>query len=282
MIFSGKNFSFELEKKTYVMGILNVTDDSFFDGGKYNSPQKAVEHTKRMLNEGADIIDIGAHSTRPNHKVLTPDEELEILKNYLPLIYNETGAVISVDTFYPSVAEYALQNGASIINDVSGVFNTEMARLIKEYDCGWIIMHTGGGDSSTIPEYKNDIITEVKDFFIDSINKCEGFGICKNQLCLDVGIGFGKSHEHNLELIKNLSNVKIDDVAMLMALSSKRVVKLSTNSEKDDLVYGTITGNVLAISGGADIIRVHNVKENVLSAKMADAVVRGNYGQDNC
>lgn len=275
MIFSGEHFNFELGKKTYVMGILNVTDDSFFDGGKYNSPQKSVEHAKRMLDEGADIIDIGAHSTRPGHKVLTPDEELEILKDYLPLIYNETGAVISVDTFYPTVAEYALTNGASIINDVSGVFNPEMAKLVKKYNCGWVLMHTGGGDSSVIPEYKNDIITEVESFFIDSINKCEQFGICKNQICLDVGIGFGKSHEHNLEIIKNLSKLKVADVAMLMALSSKRVVRLSTHSENEDLVYGTIAGNVLAISGGADLIRVHNVKENALSAKMADAVVRG-------
>lgn len=275
MIFSGEHFSFELGKKTYVMGILNVTDDSFFDGGKYNSPHKSVEHAKRMLDEGADIIDIGAHSTRPGHKVLTPDEELEILKDYLPLIYNETGAVISVDTFYPTVAEYALKNGASIINDVSGVFNPEMAQLVKKYNCGWVLMHTGGGDSSVIPEYKNDIITEVESFFIDSINKCEQFGICKNQICLDVGIGFGKSHEHNLELIKNFRKLKVADVAMLMALSSKRVVKLSTHSENEDLVYGTIAGNVLAISGGADLIRVHNVKENALSAKMADAVVRG-------
>ena len=275
MIFSGEHFNFELGKKTYVMGILNVTDDSFFDGGKYNSPQKSVEHAKRMLDEGADIIDIGAHSTRPGHKVLTPDEELEILKDYLPLIYNETGAVISVDTFYPTVAEYALNNGASIINDVSGVFNPEMAQLVKKYNCGWVLMHTGGGDSSVIPEYKNDIITEVESFFIDSINKCEEFGICKNQICLDVGIGFGKSHEHNLEIIKNLSKLKVADVAMLMALSSKRVVRLSTHSENEDLVYGTIAGNVLAISGGADLIRVHNVKENALSAKMADAVVRG-------
>ena len=275
MIFSGEHFNFELGKKTYVMGILNVTDDSFFDGGKYNSPQKSVEHAKRMLDEGADIIDIGAHSTRPGHKVLTPDEELEILKDYLPLIYNETGAVISVDTFYPTVAEYALTNGASIINDVSGVFNPEMAQLVKKYNCGWVLMHTGGGDSSVIPEYKNDIITEVESFFIDSINKCEQFGICKNQICLDVGIGFGKSHEHNLEIIKNLSKLKVADVAMLMALSSKRVVRLSTHSENEDLVYGTIAGNVLAISGGADLIRVHNVKENALSANMADAVVRG-------
>lgn len=275
MIFSGSKFNFELGKKTYVMGILNVTDDSFFDGGKYNSPQKAVEHTKRMLMEGADIIDIGAHSTRPNHKILTPDEELDNIKNYLPLIYNETNAVISVDTFYPLVAQYALENGASIINDVSGVFNPEIANLVKEYNCGWVITHTGGADSSTIPEYKNDIITEVSDLFVDTLNKCEEIGINKNQLCFDVGIGFGKSHAHNLELIKNIDKVKIDGVAMLMALSSKRVVKISTDVENDDLIYGTIAGNVIAVSGGADIIRVHNVKENVLAVKMADAVLRG-------
>lgn len=275
MTFSGNNFNFELGKKTYVMGILNVTDDSFFDGGKYNSPQRAVEHAKRMFSEGADIIDIGAHSTRPNHKKLTSDEELEIIRNYLPLIYNEINAVISVDTFYPQVAKYALENGASIINDVSGAFNPEMARLVKNYNCGWIITHTGGADSSTIPEYKNDIITEVSDFFVDTLNKCEEIRINKNQLCFDVGIGFGKSYEHNLELIKNVDKVKFDSVAMLMALSSKRVVKISTDAENDDLVYGTIAGNVLAISGGADIIRVHNVKENVLSVKMADAVLRG-------
>lgn len=275
MIFSGSKFNFELGKKTYVMGILNVTDDSFFDGGKYNSPQKAVEHTKRMLMEGADIIDIGAHSTRPNHKILSPDEELDIIKNYLPLIYNETNAVISVDTFYPLVAQYALENGASIINDVSGVFNPEIANLVKEYNCGWVITHTGGADSSTIPEYKNDIITEVSDFFVDTLNKCEEIGINKNQLCFDVGIGFGKSHAHNLELIKNVDKVKVDGVAMLMALSSKRVVKISTDVENDDLIYGTIAGNVIAVSGGADIIRVHNVKENVLAVKMADAVLRG-------
>ena len=104
------------------------------------------------------------------------------------------------------------------------------------------------------------------------------FGISKNQICLDVGIGFGKSHTHNLELIKNIDKVKIDGVAMLMALSSKRVVKLSTGVENDELIYGTIAGNILAVSGGANIIRVHNVKENVLSVKMADAVLRGKYG----
>lgn len=275
MIFSGKNFEFELGKKTYIMGILNVTEDSFYDGGKYNTPEKAVARVKEILNEGADIIDIGAHSTRPNHKELTEKEELEIIKKYLPLIYNETGAIISVDTFYPSVAEYALQNGASIINDVSGVFNEKMAELVVKYNCGWVIMHTGGGDSITVPEYATTVTEDVIEFFDSMLNKCLEYGIHENQLCFDMGIGFGKSHEHNIELIKNIDKLKQKDVALLTALSMKRVVKNATNVQGEDLLYGTISANALAIMGGTDIIRVHNVKENVLAAKMVDAVVRG-------
>lgn len=274
MTFSAKNFNFELGKKTYVMGILNVTADSFFDGGLYNSPEKAVEHTKRMLCDGADIIDIGAQSTRPGHTTLTPQEELEIIKKYLPLLANETNAVISVDTFYPSVAKYALDNGASIINDVSGEFNLEMANLVKEYNCGWVIMHTGGGDSSTVVDYPNGVTNDVLSFFNEMLCKCESFGINKKQIAFDMGIGFGKSYEDNLELIKNINKIKIKDVALLTALSSKRVIATSTDAEKDDLVYGTISANSLAIQGGTDIIRVHNVRENVLAARMCDAVVR--------
>ncbi len=275
MIFSGNNFKFELGKKTYIMGILNVTSDSFYDGGKYNIPEKAVARAKEMLDEGTDIIDIGAHSTRPNHTVLTENEELEIIKNYLPLIYNETKAVISVDTFYPVVAEYALQNGASIINDVSGTFNEEMAKLVVQYNCGWVMMHTGGGDSVIVPEYATTVTDDVIDFFTKMLSKCVDFGITKNQLCFDMGIGFGKSHEQNVELIKNIKKLKQKDIALLTALSMKRVVKNTTNAEGDELLYGTISANTLAIKGGTDIIRVHNVKENVLVAKMADAVVRG-------
>ncbi len=275
MIFSGNNFKFELGKKTYIMGILNVTCDSFYDGGKYNTPEKAVARAKDMLSEGADIIDIGAHSTRPNHTVLTENEELEIIKNYLPLVYNETKAVISVDTFYPAVAEYALQNGASIINDVSGFFNEEMAKLVLKYNSGWILMHTGGGDSVTVPEYAKTVTEDVIDFFAEMLKKCTDYGIRINQICFDMGIGFGKSHEQNIELIKNIDMLKQSNVALLTALSMKRVVKNTSNAEGDDLLYGTISANTLAIKGGTDILRVHNVKENVLAAKMTDAVVRG-------
>ncbi len=274
-MFSGKNFSFSLGKKTYIMGILNVTADSFFDGGMYNSPKKALLHAKQMLNDGADIIDIGAQSTRPGCTQFSAAEELEIIKNYLPMLYNETGAVISVDTFYPEVAEYALRNGASIINDVSGVFNEKMAQLIRDYKCGWVLMHTGGGDAQSVPEYKSSVTEDVISFFKDMLTKCENFGISRNQIMLDMGIGFGKTNEQNIELIKNINKLKIKDIALLTALSSKRVVANATNTDGYDRVYGTIAADVLAIAGGTDFIRVHNVKENMLASKMADVIIRG-------
>ena len=275
MIFSGKDFSFELGKKTYVMGILNVTKDSFSDGGKYNTPYKAKEHTKEMLLQGADIIDIGAQSTRPGSTLMTAEEELNVIKQYLPYLANEFGCVFSVDTFYPQVAEYALNNGASIINDVSGKFNKDIAELVLKYDCGWIVTHTGNGDAETVPDYKTSVTEDIIAFFDEILEKCTQLQIPYNRIMLDIGIGFGKDYEQNIEAIKNISKFKRDDVALLTALSLKRVVGIATDSETQDRVYGTISANTLAIAGGTDFIRVHNVKENVLGAKMVDAVVRG-------
>ena len=275
MIFSGNNFSFELGKKTYVMGILNVTKDSFADGGKYNTPEKAIEHTRRMLLQGANIIDIGAQSTRPGSTLMSVQEELNIIKQYLPCLANEFDCVFSVDTFYPEVAEYALNNGASIINDVSGKFNKDMAELVLKYDCGWIITHTGNGDAQTVPDYKTSATEDVITFFDEVLDKCNQLQIPHNRIMLDIGIGFGKSYEHNIEVIKNIKRIKRQNVALLTALSLKRVVGIATDSDKEDRLYGTISANTLAIAGGTDFIRVHNVKESVLGAKMADAVLRG-------
>ena len=274
MMFEGKNFSFELGKKTYVMGILNVTKDSFADGGKYNTPEKAKEHVAEMLLQGADVFDIGAQSTRPDSQLISPQEELEIIKQYLPFLSNEFNCVFSVDTFYPEVAEYALNNGASIINDVSGTFNEEMAELVKKYDCGWIIMHTGGGNANTVPEYKTSVTDDVVSFFDDVLEKCDMHNISHKSIMLDIGIGFGKTYEQNIEVIKNIAKIKRNNVALLTALSLKRVVGTATDAEKDDRLFGTISANSLAIANGTDFIRVHNVKENVLGAKMADALVR--------
>lgn len=273
-MFKGKSFEFELGKKTFVMGILNVTEDSFYDGGKYNSCEKALEHTKEMLSFGADVIDIGAQSTRPGHKIITAEEELEIIKQYLPYIYDETKAVISVDTFYPAVAEYALENGAAIINDVSGRFSVEMAEIIKRYNAGWIIMHTGGGTADVVPDYNDGITENVKNFFELTKKQCVDFGLSLEQIMFDVGIGFGKTTEQSMEILRQLNSFN-NDVAMMVALSSKRIIGETTNSEGYDRVYGTISANVFSAINGADFVRVHNVKENVLALKMIDAIIRG-------
>lgn len=273
-MFKGKNFEFELNKKTYVMGILNVTEDSFFDGGKYNTVERALAHTKEMLQDGADIIDIGAQSTKPGHKEISAKEELKIIKQYLPYIYNETKAVISVDTFYPVVAEYALQNGAAIINDVSGVVSEEMAKVIKKYNAGWIIMHTGGGTADVVPDYKMGIVENVNNFFVDSRKRCIDLGLSIEQLVFDIGIGFGKTTEQSMSLLKHLNSLK-SDIPLMVALSSKRIIGETTKADGYDRVYGTISANVFSATNGADLVRVHNVKENVLALKMLDAIVRG-------
>ena len=272
--FSGSGFDYPLGEKTYIMGILNITEDSFFDGGRYVEKSAQLKRALEMCAQGADLIDIGAQSTRPNHTVKTAEEEIKLLKPVLSEIVKAVDVPVSVDTYYPEVARFALENGVKIINDVSGVFNPDTARLVKEYDAGWIIMHSGNADSSTEVEYKNGVVNAVNLFFDEMLESCNKFGIEKSRIMLDMGIGFGKSNEDNLELIRNVSSLKREDVALLTALSCKRVIKNSTFAEGEDLLFGTLCANTAAIMGGTDFIRVHHVKENALAAKMADELYR--------
>ena len=273
--FKGNGFSFELNKKTYIMGILNVTPDSFFDGGKYNSTEKAVERAIQIEKEGADIIDIGAQSTRPGSITLTDDEELNVIRSYLIPVAKSVNIPVSVDTFYPKVAEYCLENGAKIINDVSGTLNPEMAKLIKQYNAGWVVMHNPS-NASDIYDYSafGGVVNAVNAFFEKAENTAKKFGIPTENLCFDMGIGFGKSHKDNIELIKNSDRLKKQEKALLTALSCKRVTNIPTNAEGYDRVFPTVAADVIAICGKTDFIRVHHVKEAVLSAKMADEIVR--------
>lgn len=272
--FQGNGFSFPLNTRTYIMGILNVTPDSFFDGGKWNSPQVALEHALEMEKDGADLLDIGAQSTRPGHTPLTDAQELRVLQQFLPLLAKRVKIPISVDTFYPLVAEYALQNGAQIVNDVSGVFSEQMADIVRRYRAGWIVMHSGNSDSDTVAEYPNGVTQDVLSFFDRMQKKCASCGISAEQICFDMGIGFGKSHADNLELIRNISKLKQKDRALLTALSCKRVVANETAADGEDRLYGTLAADTLAIAGGTDFIRVHHVREAALAAKMTDALVR--------
>lgn len=256
------------------MGILNVTPDSFYDGGKYNSPQKALEQAFKIVQDGADIIDIGANSTRPNAEVLSAEEELNIIKEYIPFLTDKVNTVFSVDTFYPEVAEYALNNGVSVINDVSGVFNPQMAETVKKYNCGWVIMYNGRVQRKNDTE--NTSVTEkVSAFFSEMLEKCSDFGIPPERIMLDAGIGFTGSFGEDIEIIKNTDIIKNKSCAYLTALSNKRVIKNSSGAEGDDKVYGTVAANVFAVSGGTDFVRVHNVRENRLALNTADRIIRG-------
>lgn len=274
--FKGNGFSFEINKRTYIMGILNVTPDSFFDGGQWNSPEKAVEHALKMQEDGADIIDIGAQSTRPGSVLLSEDEELEIIKKYIPAVTSSVNVPVSVDTFYPRVAEYCLENGAKIINDVSSKMDKEMALVVKKHNAGWIVMHTGNASASQEADYSKcgGVVNDVLAFFDKAEEIAAEYSISRENICFDMGFGFGKSHFDNLELLRNIDKLKSPERALLTALSCKRLVKNETGADGYDRVFGTLAADTLAIAGGTDFIRVHHVKEACLAAKMTDAVVR--------
>lgn len=274
--FKGNGFSFEINKRTYIMGILNVTPDSFFDGGQWNSPEKAVKHALKMQEDGADIIDIGAQSTRPGSVLLSEDEELEIIKKYIPAVTSAVNVPVSVDTFYPRVAEYCLENGAKIINDVSSKMDREMALVVKKHNAGWIVMHTGNASASQEADYSKcgGVVNDVLAFFDKAEEIATEYSISHENICFDMGFGFGKSHFDNLELLRNIDKLKSPERALLTALSCKRLVKNETGADGYDRVFGTLAADTLAIAGGTDFIRVHHVKEACLAAKMTDAVVR--------
>lgn len=274
-MFKARGHEFPLGKKTYVMGILNYTPDSFSDGGLYNTPEKALEHALAMQADGADIIDIGANSTRPDAVILSAAQEEERLQPVIGELCARLDCAVSVDTFYPSCAKAALEAGADIINDVSGVFNPEIAQLCKQYSAGYIVMHNPCG-SAEVSEYPNGAVNEIRRFFLDTLTLAAKAGLPKTQLCLDMGLGFGKSYEDNLELLREAEWLKIQGVALLAAGSRKRFVGRASgveNSAQRDA--GTVAAHTAAIAGGADIIRVHNVFAGVQGARVADAIYRG-------
>lgn len=275
-VFEGRGFSLPLGKKTYVMGILNVTPDSFSDGGKWFEVENAVSHALKMIEDGADILDIGAQSTRPGHTPVSPEEELRRLTPVLEALKGKIPVPISVDTYYPEVAREVLKMGAHIVNDVSGVFNTEMAEIVRDNNAGWIVMHTGGGTADINVQYPDGVTADVISFYEDMMNKAVEFGIKPSQMCMDPGIGFGKTYEENLELIRTVSETLRDDCALLVGSSRKRVIGQATGIEKaDERTSGNIAADVAAIMGGCDIIRVHDVLPCAQAAKMADAIFRG-------
>ena len=273
--FKARDFCFPLGKRTYIMGILNVTPDSFSDGGLYLEPGKAIERALEMQSQGADIIDIGAQSTRPGAQLLSAADEIARLSPVLEALKDKLTVPVSVDTFYPQTVEFALKNQAAVINDVSGTVSAELAELVKKYGAGWVIMHNGGGAQAVNTEYESGVLKAVRGFFDKALEQAARFGVHKENLCFDAGIGFGKIHEDNLQLLRHLNEVKIEGIALLTAASRKRVVGFATAEENPGMrVSGTIAANTAAIAGGTDFIRVHDIPQAVQGAKMADALFR--------
>lgn len=273
-MFRAGKYKFPLGERTYIMGILNYTPDSFSDGGKYDTPEKALEHALEMQQLGADIIDIGANSTRPGATVLSEEEELERILPALDILGGKLDIPLSVDTFYPAVAKVAIENGASIINDVSGKFNPVIGEIAKDSGAGYIVMHAPS-DADNFSEYAEGVVADVRNFFIDCMQKAADIGLSREQLCFDPGIGFGKTRENDIELIANTQWLKFKDIAILVAGSRKRFIGAlsgeETSSKRD---AGTIAAHTASIAGGADIIRVHDVYSAVQGAKVADAIFR--------
>jgi dihydropteroate synthase len=250
MIFKCKDKLIEYGNKVLIMGIVNVTPDSFSDGGNWFSTENAVNHAIELVEQGADIIDFGAQSTRPGYEEISAEEEWSRLEGVLNAVKGKINVPISIDTYFPYVAEKALNNGADIVNDISGVITDEMAQIVKNTGCGWIIMHNGDGGCK-----------EVKEFFDFAVNECDKYCIDKSQICLDMGIGFGKTYEQNLELIAKIPTYKNNSYPLLLGTSRKRVIGTSSGqSVASQRVYGNISADTVAILGGADIIRLHDVK----------------------
>lgn len=272
-IFKCGKYSLELGKKTYIMGILNVTPDSFSDGGKWLNTKRAVDRALEIEREGADIIDIGAQSTRPGYIKISPDDELERLMPVLEGIKGKLNIPISVDTFYAKVADEVLHFGVDIINDVYGFEDEDMFEICKDSTCGMIITY-----GFKEPE-------KMKKFFSVKLSKAADLGIDFQRICFDPGIGFSKSYEEDVDIIKNVGKYRFSRNAFLVGASRKRVIGYSCgNVPASDRMAGSISAGVIASMGGADILRVHDVKETVQALKVSDKILKGSkedFGQDS-
>lgn len=257
-------------KRTYIMGILNVTPDSFSDGGDFDSVEKALKHAKEMVEEGADMIDIGGESTRPGHTYVDSEEEIRRVVPVIKALRKEISLPMSIDTYKADVAEEALKLGVEMVNDVWGLRRDKnMANVIAKYDAEVCIMHNQDGT-----EYDKDIMEAIKDFLNESIKMALDAGVKKEKIVLDPGIGFGKTFEQNLEVLRRLGELKDLGYPILLGTSRKSVIGNVLHLEPKDRVEGTVATTVLGVRDGVDIVRVHDVTENLRAAKMADAIYR--------
>lgn len=261
-----------LGKKTYLVGILNLTPDSFSDGGAFVEQAQAIERFHAMVKDGAEIIDIGGESTRPGYTPVPVDEEIARVAPFIESIRPQTDALISIDTSKSEVAEAALLAGADIVNDVWGAQrDLKMAEAIARHQAACILMHNRLSDEAG----KGDVITAILDFFSESISLVKSAGVRDDAIMLDPGLGFGKTFEENWEIMRRLEELQTTGYPLLLGASRKSMIaKLLDLPNPQDRINGTLATTALAIQAGVDFIRVHDIRENQECAAVIDHCLR--------
>jgi dihydropteroate synthase len=258
-----------LGERTFVMGILNVTPDSFSDGGKYNEVELALKRAEELIKDGADIIDIGGESTRPNFDVVSIEDEINRVVPIIKAIKEKFDIPISIDTYKSKTAEEAIKAGADIINDIWGFKkDKEMAEVAAKYQVPCILMH----NREDIPY--NDLMKDVMLDLVESINIALDAGVKRENIILDPGIGFAKTHEENLIVMNNLEVIKTLELPILLGTSRKSMIGLTLDLPVEERLEGTLATTVIGIMKGCEFIRVHDVLENKRVCVMTDRIIK--------
>jgi len=266
----GHNY-FDFNTIVYIMGILNVTPDSFSDGGKYTTVENAVVQAVRMEREGAAIIDVGGESTRPGHKEVSVNEEISRVVPVIKALQNKISVPLSIDTSKARVAEAAIKAGASLINDVWGFKKDgEMAEVAAHYNVPCCLMH-----NREKAVYNNDTLwNEIKTDLMQSVHIALSSGVKKEQIILDPGIGFGKTVDHNLTVMKHLGEMNTLGYPWILGASRKSMIGKTLDLPVTERLEGTLVTTIIGVQNGASLIRVHDVKENIRALKMVNAIQR--------
>lgn len=260
---------FDTDRHTYIMGILNVTPDSFSDGGRFLHPDAALRHAEEMIKDGADILDIGGESTRPGHTQITDEEEISRTAPVVEKLKQEFDIPVSIDTYKSAVAEAALQAGADLVNDIWGLkYDTRMAALIARYGAACCLMH-----NREEPVYQ-DFLTDFMEDMKECIRLAAEAAIAKDRIILDPGVGFGKTYEMNLKIIREVGQMQELGYPILLGTSRKSVIGLTLNLPADQREEGTLATTVYGMLHGCSFLRVHDVAANRRAIQMTEAIVR--------
>lgn len=262
------NRVFDAEHRTYIMGILNVTPDSFSDGGKFNQMDAALYHAEEMIRDGADIVDVGGESTRPGHTVISDDEEISRVAPVIEAIKRRFDIPVSIDTYKGKVTEAALRAGADLVNDIWGFkFDHKVAELTAQYGAACCLMHNRS--EPTYQDYLNDVVADLK----ECVRIAKDVGISDDKIILDPGVGFGKTYQMNLEIINHVDVLHSLGFPILLGTSRKSVIGQTLNLPTDQRVEGTLATTVVGVLKGCAFVRVHDIKENKRVIQMTEAIM---------